>query len=196
MIVALLFGCANTRHLCAIQTEAGIQGETKRSLEVLDVGYHLPVEIVAVRHLQSKHWMRDLELEIRNVSDKPIYGVYVGLLLPDDKDIMRDAYRGASLFYGRTALATPDSRRMDDDKPILPGESIVLKVEEMFCRGYERHVQSSNIAEKASYRVRMIIETVNFGDGTGFANGGVPYPFDRRTTARYVRYVSVLTDPK
>lgn len=181
--------------VCLAQSERG-QDVVPRTLEVLDVGYKLPVEFVAVRHLQSKHWMRDLELEIRNLSSKPIYGLYIGLLLPDDKEKAPDTYWGASLFYGRMDLAGPDSRATDDDKPLSPGQTVVLKVDERIWQRYERHLQSSNVPEETSYKVRMIIETINFGDGTAFANGGIPFPFDGRTTARYKRFVRVPSDPE
>ncbi len=195
LTLLLLIGIS-AANVCGAQSEGNGQDLAPRTLEVLDVGHKLPVEIVAVRHIQSKHWMQDLELEIRNVSVKPIYGLYVGLLLPDDKDTAHGGYWGASLFYGRIELAGPNSRASDADKAILPGESTLLRVEERIWRGYERHLQSSNVPEEASYRVRMIIETVNFGDGTAFANGGVPFPFDRRTTGRYIRYVRVPVDPE
>lgn len=163
-------------------------------MELFDAGYRLPIEIVAIRDFQSKHWVRDLEVEIRNVSAKPIYEVYIGLLLPDDK--IGNLPLSVTLEYGRIELMNPDNRPLPEDKPIRPGETALLKVDEKLVRGYEHHLQNHNVPEEASYRVHMFIETINFGDGTGFINSGAPYPRDIRIRPRPQRYVRVPVSPE
>lgn len=174
----------------AAQSEGSRQDVVPRILEILDVGYKLPIEIVAVRNLKTKHWMRDLEIEIRNVSAKPIYEVYIALLLPDDKN-GAGIPLGSMLEYGRIELIHPDYRPMAGDQPIRPGETVLLKVNQRISRGYEYRVQNENIPDEASYRVRMIVQNINFGDGTGFINGGVPYHGNDRAVAKYTRYARV-----
>ena len=177
------------------QSEGKDQEAELRTLEILDVGYKLPIEIVAIRNVQSDHWMRDLELEIKNISHKPIYEAYVTLFLPDDKDSADRPY-GVNLQYGRLALIDPDRRPWPEDKPIQPGESALLRVDERISSGYEVHLRTKNVPKEASNRIRMILLAVNFGDGTGFINGGVPYPRDPRIKPMPHRYLRVQLDPR
>jgi hypothetical protein len=158
---------------------------------VLDVGYQLPVEIVAVRNLQkSEHWIRDLEIEIRNISSKPIYEIYLDLFMPDDKG-PGGVPLAVSLEYGRLKLITPGSLPLTEDKALVPGEAAVLRVNEKLWRGYEYHLANENVPEQATYRVRLAILAINFGDGTGFINGGVPYPREPGVKSRPQRYVRI-----
>jgi hypothetical protein len=174
----------------AAQSEGNGEELAPRTLEVLDVGYKLPIEIVAVRNLRKRqHWVRDLELEIRNVSNKPLYEIYFTLFMPDDKNPMGASY-AVSLEYGRFDLLHPRQRASAYDEPIGPGETVVLKVKELLSKGYEYHLRVDNVQEEAGYKVRMTVLAINFGDGTGFVNGGVPYPRDSNmgsTPQRYVR---------
>lgn len=113
--------------ICPAQSERE-KDVAPRTLEVLDVGYILPVQIVAVRHLQDKHWMRDLEIEIRNVSAKPIYELYIHLPLPDDNNGTTDTFWGGRLQYGRRELMNPSHRARAEDKPIQPGETVIRRL--------------------------------------------------------------------
>ena len=166
--------------VCAGQTDSKPQEIGSRTLEVLDLGYGLPIEIVAVRNFQCEHWVRELELEIRNVSDKPIYEVYLTLYLPDDKGEDGHSPIAIQLEYGSFDLLHPRHRPSSDDRPIAPGETVALKVDEPISRGYEHHVKTKNVSKEASLDVRMLVTAINFGDGTGFINGGVPYPTSRK----------------
>lgn len=182
--------------LCGALTQTGADGngkgyqyDGKRTLDVLDYGYALPIEITAIRNLHERHWLRDLEVEIKNISTKPIYEVYIGLLLPDDRNDTGLSLK-ATLEYGPLRLIDPD-QRPSADSPINPGETVVLKVNEGQSRGYELHVQRENVPEEASYRIQMVIENINFGDGTGFINSGVPYPRDPEAPKPRSRYVRI-----
>jgi hypothetical protein len=197
LILLLLSGMA-VAPFCGAQSEGSGQDIAPRTLELLDVGYNLPIEIVTVRNLlKREHWLRDLELEIKNVSDRSIYEVYFTLFLPDDKG-MSGASFGVSLQYGRFELLHPKQRASADDKPIGKGETVLLKVDERLSRGYEHHLANDNVPEQASYNVRLIVLAVNFGDGTGFVNGGVPYPFPSypRKGSRPQRFVRIPIDSR
>ncbi len=177
IVAALMILCAGLAQIGADGNRKGLQDDGDRTLDVIDCGFALPIEITAIRNLHSLHWLSNLELEIKNISTEPIYEVYFGLLLPDDKNNDGNPY-GVNLQYGRLRLIDPDQRPSADDKPIGPGETVLLKVDRRLSKGYEHHIQSRNAPAKASHRVRMIIEAINLGDGTGFINGGVPYPWD------------------
>jgi hypothetical protein len=195
LTLLMLVGITSAQ-VCAAQDEGNEQEVAPRTLEVLDLGYKLPIEIVSVRNLRKrKHWVRDLELEIRNVSPKPIYEVYFTLFMPDDKG-KGGAPCAVSLEYGRFELLHPSQHSSVDDKPIEPGETVILRVNERLSRGYEYHLRNENVPEPATYKVRLTILAINFGDGTGFINGGVPYLRDRSVESRPQRYVRIPVDRK
>lgn len=194
LTLLLLIGIGAAQ-VCAAQREENGQ-VAPRTLEILDVGYKLPIEIVAVRNLQkTEHWVRDLELEIKNVSAKPIYEIYFTLFMPEDKG-KGGAPVAVSLEYGRLDLIHPRQRPSTDDKPLEPGDTVLLKVSEGLWRGYEYHLASENVPEQVTYRVRLTILAINFGDGTGFTNGGVPYPRESWMKSRPQRYVRIPVDSK
>lgn len=162
----------------------------KRTLHVMDYGYALPIEVTAIRNFHRAHWVRDLELELRNVSTKPIYEIYFTLFMPDDKGKGGNPC-AVSLEYGRLDLIHPRQRPTADDKPIWPGETAVVKVKERLSRGYEQHLKQDNVKTISTYKVRMAILAINFGDGTGFINGGVPYPGNPDAPKPQSRYVRI-----
>ena len=177
--------------ICAAQDDAHPSDIVPRTLEVLDIGYNLPIEIVAVRNLQKReHWVRDLEIEIKNISSKPIYHIFFTLYLPDDKG-PSGAFGAFHLEYGRPELLHPREHASTEDKPIDPGASALLKVKEGIWKGYEHHLRVDNIAEEATYNVRMTVLGINFGDGTGFTHGGMPYPRKPWMESRPQRYIRI-----
>jgi len=195
LLLLVLVGVAGAQ-IHAAQSEGNGDEPVPRTLEVLDVGYQLPIQIVAVRNLQKRqHWIRDLELEIRNVSSKPIYEIYFTLYAPDDKGPGRHPV-AVSLEYGRSDLLHPREHALPDDKPLGSGESVVLKVKEPLWKGYETHLRVDDVEEQATFNMRMMVVAINFGDGTGFVNGGVPYPRDSPMGSRPQHYVRIRVDPK
>ena len=44
---------------------------SKRSLYIMHYGYELPIEITGINRFHDSHWVRELELEIKNISAKP-----------------------------------------------------------------------------------------------------------------------------
>ncbi|HEY5885432.1 MAG TPA: hypothetical protein VIT88_12130, partial [Pyrinomonadaceae bacterium] len=68
----------NATYALDVQSELSNQ---KRKLKTRDFK-DMPVALVEVRHLQSETWYEDLEIEVRNISSKPIYFVRAYLLFP------------------------------------------------------------------------------------------------------------------
>ena len=192
-VLVLLLG--NTAaQVCGAQREAIEQNLYPRTLEMLDVGYQLPLEIVAVRHLQKReHWIRDLEIEIKNVSTKPIYGVWLTLSMPDDRG-KSGAPCTVDLKYGRSELLHPTEHASAADRPIGPGETAIIKVAELVWMGYESHLTNERVSEEATQKLRAAIVAISLGDGTGFINGGVPYPDRPPTRLRPYQYVRIPID--
>lgn len=129
-------------------------------------GQEMPLAVAQVRNLQGRHWWRDLEIEVKNVSDKPIYYVRLGVSLPETADGGR--VWGVFLRYGRPELIDIALRAESEDVPLRPGESHVFKIPE------EVRATFSEQPEHLTRRLRLRIDTVSFGDGTGVEAGGVP----------------------
>jgi hypothetical protein len=162
----------------------------KRTLHVMDYGHELPIEITEIRNFHKSHWLRDLEIDLKNVSTKPIYEIYLMLFMPDDRDDGGNS-SAVGLEYGRFDLVHPSHLPSADDKPLWPGATVVMKVDERQSTGYEHHLTKQSVQVASTYRIRMAILAINFGDNTGFINGGVPYPGTLGAPKPVSRYVKI-----
>jgi hypothetical protein len=130
-----------------------------------------PLTISKVNNLQGEHFLRDLEIEVTNVSDKPIYFIRLLLVLPEVK--MRGKTSGFALYYGRLDLVDLDQRAEPDDKPLQPGETYVFKVPDPIWQGYEQYYfPQNNISTSVVSTIKLRLDTISFGDGTGYEAGG------------------------
>lgn len=139
----------------------------------LCAGDKMPLAITDVRNLQNEKWWRDLEIEVKNISDKPIYSIRLIVGLPDtgsrrSDSPMTDGMWGVSLKYGRPELGDVARRAEPTDVSIKPGESYVFKIPENVQTTFSKR------SETETKRVVLQVEIVNFGDGTGIVAGGVP----------------------
>jgi hypothetical protein len=66
-----------------------------------------------------------------------------------------------------------------------------MKVDQRMATGYEHHLENQKIEKASTDKVQMAILAINFGDGTGFINGGVPYPGDPGAPKPTLRYVKI-----
>lgn len=127
----------------------------------------MPVALVDVRNLESETWYEDLEIELKNVSSKPIYFLSAYLEFSDEK-----------LSWGKSGirLSWGDPKKLDsrnyadpDAEHVEPGKTFVLTIPEMYRKGL-----------KAKHRTRpevtknflLWFEKTYFGDGTGFEAEG------------------------
>jgi len=125
----------------------------------------LPLEVRAIRNLHSKSWLKDLEIEVKNVSKKPIYSIVAYLMFPDDKGAEHVAI---PLSYGDPKNQDLDRSAEPDDPHIEPGESYIFKIEERFQQGFEAREKGDPGAYR---RFELWITAISFGDGTGVVNG-------------------------
>lgn len=150
---------------------------------------HVPLKVKlkneqTFKNHKNKKWLRELEIEVKNTGSKPIYYLYVLVTLPDVV-VQGDQY-GMQVAYGRPALMKLANPIRSDDVPILPGESVVLKVSEKLVRGYEitRDKENRDDAKKVEFKLQFI----NFGDGTGLiTTQGVPFPIQPKQSLNEVR---------
>lgn len=117
------------------------------------------------KDLKNEKWARDLELEVTNVGDKPVYEFYLMLII-DVK--AANGYRILfPVYYGRTELGDIRTKARADDVPIKPGESVVLKIHPGTMSGLEKLRHGENLPHPK--RIRVVFQFLNFGDGNGYS---------------------------
>jgi hypothetical protein len=147
---------------------------------------HVPIKIKvktekerAFKDLQNVHWLRDLEIEVTNIGDKPIYFLLIVLEMGDIK-AADGTQVGYPLHYGQ--LTSFKERPKPEDVPIWPGETFIFKLPESYVSGFERGSREAN--KPTPTKVRVLFQRVNFGDGTGYQNSsGSPFPNPRKMRA-------------
>ena len=137
-----------------------------------------PVKVKEVRNLQrGEGWFRDLEVEVQNVSDKPVYFIYVVVSFPD-ADAVRTAgpdgnvpAKKFALMFGEPRLGYVSNIPLPDDKPLNPGETYVLKFPDYMVRSFESEQANMTLPSWATNKVEVEVQGANFGDGTGYYKG-------------------------
>ncbi len=119
------------------------------------------LEVVEVRHLNAENFPAELELVVKNVSDSPIYGIYVA-------GIFQEAGRAMMLYFGRPALAFHAETPTVDDQPLLPGKLGVLRVEPNVAKGTLSAIANGNLPLGQTLQLQFVFQTLSFGDGTGY----------------------------
>jgi hypothetical protein len=127
------------------------------------------IKVVDIRNLQEDDWVEKLEVEIKNISDKPIYYIRVAIIVDEIKPApnfypLNFVYRfGNSRHINLGSLAEPE------DESIKPGESLVIKIPQDQVEGWNRWKAEQNFPPVT--KVQFYFELVNFGDGTGYFGG-------------------------
>jgi hypothetical protein len=123
----------------------------------------MPVRLQEVRNLQSDEWPNDLEIEVENVSNRPIYFLNVVLEFPDDPT--PNGTSGIVLKFGQlenmdiSRIAKPEDERLD------PGKAICFIVSEIYRKGLL--AKQAKTPENFK-RMELSFSIISFGDGTGF----------------------------
>lgn len=119
------------------------------------------------KNLANDDWLSDFELEVTNISNKPIYFLDLGLhwFVPDSNS--RDGRRtGITLSYGRIDFIDFNTRPVSSDEPLLPGQTHVFTIPEKYQKGWKAH--RTRAGKPNPSKVELIFMFLNFGDGTGF----------------------------
>ncbi|MEA2205672.1 MAG: hypothetical protein QOE77_2448 [Blastocatellia bacterium] len=143
---------------------------------------HLPIRIrikqekeEAFKDLKNDKWLRDFELEVKNVGDKPIYFLSLIFTMPEVKTPDGNDY-GFSLHYGRGDLLDFSNSLKPEDTPLKVGDTYVFRIGKNLVEGWE-HFRTQNKAMLRPKKALIRFNLVNFGDGTGFmGTTGVPIP--------------------
>jgi hypothetical protein len=135
---------------------------------------HVPINVKlksekSFKDLKNKNWARELEIEIKNKGDKPIYYLYVVIVMPD---VLVGGYPlSMRTAYGRKELGLPDTPVGPDDVPVLlPGETLTMKLPEGQVRAYEQSRDEEGRPDPDTVEFEM--QVVKFGDGASFRGRG------------------------
>jgi hypothetical protein len=154
-----------------------------------------PVPIaIEIRNLKTNSLLRDIEVKVTNIAKKPIYRLELGIVLPDN--LSPAGYPiGFPLRYGRPELLNLENFPESNETPLLPGESLVLKIPEQYLQGFERLVTERKIAQAEVRKVYLMFRGLTFGDKTGFSSDGSVVPNNRKERSANDCYEKRDLDP-
>ena len=157
--------------------------QNKRELDNR-VPEHLPITVRINKEKEQSfndpkndHWARDFVLEVKNISDRPIYAlslvwVLTEVTMPDGN------HYGSTFKYGREEFITvPGEKPRPDDIPIQPGETHVFQFSNSGIAGWEDWAKDNHLQQPKS--LQIIFNFIGFGDGTGW-EGPNGQRFDRQ----------------
>lgn len=149
------------------------QESNVRQIQIQRKNNH-PVAIKQIRNAQSDHFLQDVEIEIKNLTNKPIYYVRLNMRFPDI-EVEPKRYYGFSLYYGDIKFDRIAELASPQDQPIPPGGTTILKVPNNIWEGFEGYKSDKHLSPALTNKVEIRLEEVSFGDGTGYEYGK-PYP--------------------
>jgi len=139
------------------------------------------IEIVSIKNVQAENFPEGFEVEVKNISDKPIYCIFFNAVFEESKQILGTRIM-FDLTYGATRLWTTRALAQEGDIPLHPRESAVLKPRPIHIRGILMQAEKDPaFATLGRSRVVLMMQHINFGDGTGYMPGGF-YPVSRSST--------------
>ena len=155
---------------------------TKRSFES-KIPPHVPLKIKIKKEkeekaldLNNKNWFRDIEIELTNTSDKPIYFLSLFVEMPDLPQDRPGVNRVFLLRYGRGDFIEQNTKPIPEDIPIEPKATYIFVLDENEMGGYENW-RTRNKA-KDPVKLEIWLNHLSYGDGTGFTTlGALPFPF-------------------
>ena len=178
MFVSLVLALTLTYNAGMSDVSAKMQ-QRERQLEI-SMPEHVPLRIKIKKEkereykdLNNENWARDFELEVTNTGDKPIYSLSFMLYL--DVKAAAGFRVVAPVDYGRAELSDHRVRATDDDVPIKPGESCVIKINPGQVEAWEKARREEGRPHPTKIQVKF--KNLSFGDGTGLmGTAGTPVP--------------------
>ena len=131
----------------------------------------LPVAVQEVKNLKADEatWLRDLQVVVKNVSDKPIYFIAMNVEFPDMTPPGGGSSVGFCLFYGRPELGDIKVPAGPADVPIQPGATHTFTIPSVRAKSYESMKKRKGIV--VTKRVLFSFAAISFGDQTGLSDG-------------------------
>ena len=185
-LLAFVSGLSLLGH--AVWAPSRAQSSSERVVE-FKIPKHVPIKVKlkrekeqAIKDLRNGTWPQDFQLEVTNVSEKPIYFLELWLVLPE---LINPSGRpdGFVLRVGRMAYVDFDTRPIPTDVPIQPGSTYVFEIPDQFRRGWMAHKQRDNRPD--AKRLEISFTQLSFGDGTGFnGSDAKPFPYRREQSSK------------
>ncbi len=124
----------------------------------------IPLAITKVSKLQSDTWYEDLEIEVKNISGKPIYFILAYLQFPDVPE-PGDGVFGIALTFGKRKNIDYRNDPDPQDPHLNAGDKFTFTIPRQVRTGLKD--QQERIPELMK-KLELHISVVSFGDGTGF----------------------------
>lgn len=141
-------------------SQEGQRERTFKNREFKDI----PLAVTKVSNLQSDTWYKDLEIEVKNISNKPIYFILAYLGFPDIPEPADDEY-GIALEFGKRGNIDYTKDADPQDPHLNPGDKFMFTIPEKMREGLrDQHERTPELMKKLD----LHISVVSFGDGTGF----------------------------
>ncbi|HKE56922.1 MAG TPA: hypothetical protein VKB46_09480 [Pyrinomonadaceae bacterium] len=138
--------------------------DSQRKL-IIAVPKKLPLKF-EIRNEKSENWVHDLEIDVTNTSDKPIYYLDFVLFIPGVKNVVTGEPVGFWLEYGRVQLIDFSEPLLPDDVPIKAGEKHTFRISTSSANGWEEVKKRDG--HPTPRFLELQFQRLNFGDGTGF----------------------------
>ena len=135
----------------------------KRELKIREFK-DMPLKVYSIRNVDSQTWYKDLEIEVKNISDKPIYSIVVYFQFPDDK-VEGKGVSGITMLFGLRKYIDVSLIANSLDPHLNPGDTFTFTIPERLGRGLQIQNERS---PKAFRKFELHFGLVSFGDGTGF----------------------------
>jgi len=138
-----------------------------------------------VNNIDSAEFPKGFQVEVKNVSNKPIYHIFIHVSLPDTEPLRTGGYICFDLHFGHPKLVDSSLRIEDITEgeregvplsPLEPGESCLLGIDERLAEMWGKQIETTFGRDHPAIKnVELSIQVINFGDGTGYLIGR-PYP--------------------
>lgn len=164
-LLKLLLVCASSivliKGALMLSTAQSASGEERKfkTKEFVD----MPLRVRQAKNLQSETWPNDLEIEVENISTKPIYFINAVLEFPDDP--APNGSSGIKFKFGKPENMDIVRIAQPEDEHVDPGKTVVLTVSEIYRKGLLARQQNAPHNFK---KLDFWFEIISFGDGTGY----------------------------
>lgn len=135
---------------------------------------HEAIEITGYKNLQSATFPEGFQVEVKNISQKPIYYIKFVITMEDfhPQGFPSGVPYGFKVAWGNPALAQNSKRAEASDMAIQPSESALVSLYGVKASNYLRRFKERGTS---AYKLILTPQVINFGDGTGYQVGS-PYP--------------------
>lgn len=143
----------------------------KRKLRVKSFGKKkAPVIITKVKNLDAEEddWVGGLEIEVKNVSKRPIYFIMLGIQFPDSQTDKPNVKVGFPVKFGSPRLINLKQTATSSDSSLQPGQSYTFKIPKAQVLGIQTMKNYKKLTAETTKNISATFRIINFGDGTGF----------------------------